>query len=111
MVIEPKTKAEYDKHLADAKGPVIVDFVQHDCSVCDPASLDALAKDCSEVSKATIMRVEISEGFGSELANEFKVEGTPTTMMAESVDKFTPTEAVEVDPGSKAVRRKLKCAR
>ena len=41
----------------------------------------------------------------------FKVDGTPTTMMAETVAKFTPEDAVEVDPGSKAVRRKLKCAR
>lgn len=109
MVNEPKTKEEYEKLLAAAKGPVIVDFVQHDCSACDPAALDKLATDCA--ANATVMRVEISQGFGSDLADQFKVEGTPTTMLADSAAKFTPGEAVEVDPDSKAVRRKLKCAR
>lgn len=109
MVIEPKTKEEYEAKLKAATGPVIVDFVQDGCGACDPAALDGLAKDCG--TNATIMRVEVSKGYGSELADEFKVEGTPTTLMAESADKFTPDSATEIDPESKAVRRKLKCAR
>lgn len=109
MVFEPKTKAEYEEKLKGAKGPVVVDFVQDGCSACDPAALDKLATDCAN--NTTVMRVEVSGGFGADLANEFKVEGTPTTMLADSAAKFTPEDAVEVDPESKAVRRKLKCAR
>lgn len=109
-VIEPKTKEEFDKVIAEAKGPVIVDFVQHDCGACDPKDLNKLAKDCKGT-EATVMRVEISEGYGSDLADQFNVQETPTTLSADSGAEFKPGTAVEVDPASAAVRSKFKCAR
>jgi hypothetical protein len=108
-VIEPKTRDEYEKVLAEAKGPVIVEFVQEGCGACDPAALNKLATDCG--AKATIMRVECGFGFGSAVADELEVDGTPTTLMAESGAKFLAKETVEVDPESTSLRRKLKCSR
>lgn len=108
-IIEPKTKDEYDKALKEAKGPVIVEFVQDGCGACDPAALNKLATDCKTA--ATIMRVECSEGFGSELADKLKVDGTPTTLMAKTAKDFLAEDVTEVDPESAELRRKLKCAR
>jgi hypothetical protein len=108
-VIEPKTRDEYEKALAEAKGPVIVEFVQEGCGACDPTALDKLATDCG--TKATIMRVECGSGFGSDVADELGVDGTPTALMAESGAKFLAKETVEVDPESTSLRRKLKCSR
>lgn len=106
---EPKTKAEFDELLKSAKGPVVVDFTAEGCGMCDPAALEKLANDCK--GNATVIRVETTKGFGSKLADEYNVEGTPTTLVADTAAQFTPDEAVEVDPESKAVRRKLKCSR
>lgn len=109
-VIEPKTKEEFDATLAAAKGPVIVDFVQKGCGACDPKDLNKLARDC-DGTEATVMRLEISKGFGSDVADEFNVQETPTTLSADSGADFKPGTAVEVDPASAAVRSKFKCAR
>lgn len=112
MVIEPKTKDEYEQALAKAKGPVLVEFVQDGCGACDPESLNKLAAGCKKTD-ATIMRVECSEGFGSTLADELGVEGTPTALLADSAEKFKAKAVEEVDPESQAaeLRKKFKCAR
>ena len=108
-ILEPKTREEFDTAVREAKGPVVVDFTAAGCGACSPEALDKLAKDCPTA--ATIIRVETTEGFGDTLATEFNVEGTPTTLLADNGAEFTPEGAVEVNPESKAVRRRLKCAR
>lgn len=108
-IIEPKTKDEYEKALKEAKGPVVVEFVQEGCGACDPEALNKLATDCKTA--ATIMRVECGSGFGSDVADELNVDGTPTTLMAADGAKFIAKDVTEVDPESKELRRKLKCAR
>lgn len=107
-VIEPKTREEYEKAVADAKGPVVVEFTQNGCGHCDPAAMNKLATDCG--SNATLLRLECSEGFGADVADQFKVDGTPTALFAGKAADWKPGVAVEVDPESSALRRKLKCA-
>lgn len=109
-VIEPKTKAEYEEALGKAKGPVLVEFVQDGCGACDPKALDNLARSCAK-SDATIMRVECSSGFGAELADELKVDGTPTALVADSAEKFRAKEVEEVDPSDASLRKRFKCSR
>ena len=108
-ILEPTSREEFEKTLKEAKGAVVVDFWAKGCGSCDPADLQKLATDCRE--KATIMRIESSEGWGSKLADEWNVEGTPTTLLAMTPDKMNAEDALEVDPASEAARKKLKCAR
>ncbi len=103
------TKAEFDKALAEAKGPVLVDFVMEQCGACvaEAPEVEKLANSCSGT---TVLRVDVDQL--SDVADSFKVTGTPTIMFAESGAKMTPTDAVEVeDPFSPAFKRKLKCVR
>lgn len=111
-VIEPKTQAEYDAALANAKGPVLVEFTQDGCGHCDPEALNKLAAGC-KTTDATLMRVECSDGFGSDLADALKVDGTPTALMADSAEDFKAGKVEEVDPEAQAaeLKRKFKCAR
>lgn len=107
-----KTRAEFDALLANAKGPVLVDFIQPDCGPCieETPAFNKLAEAC-KTSAATIMRVDVTQGFGAELGAELDISGTPTGLLADSADDFKAGRVREVaDLESSSVRRKLKCA-
>lgn len=107
------SKEEFDRLMAEAKGPVVVDFIQDGCGHCDEETpaFKKLVEDCKG-SPATIMRVEVTDGFGAELADKLDVQGTPTALYAKSAEDFLKGATQEVsDLESAAVRRKLKCAR
>lgn len=109
-IIEPKTKEEFEKTLKDAQGSVVVDFIQQGCPACDPKQLEGLAKSCS--GKTTIMRVDCTEGWGSDVADNLGVEGTPTTLLAPSgADFLAEKDIEEVDPADPATVKRIKCAR
>jgi hypothetical protein len=91
---------------------VLVEFVQDGCPACDPKALDDLAQGCASTN-ATFLRVECSQGFGSELADALKVDGTPTALLADSAEALRAGKVKEVDPEAQAaqLKRKFKCAR
>ena len=107
-----KTKEEFDALMAQAKGPVLVDFIQPDCGPCidETGHFQALAAACVG-GPATVMRVDVTEGFGRELGEKLEVEGTPTALFAESAEAFHAGKTRELsDLTSTAARRKLKCS-
>jgi thiol-disulfide isomerase/thioredoxin len=107
------TREEFDKLLAAAKGPVLVDFIQPDCGACveSQPEYEQLAKDCSGT-PSTIARVDVTSEWGAELANKMKVDGTPTALFAKTREAFDKGDVTEVnDLTSNAARRMLKCAR
>lgn len=116
-ILEPKTKEEYEKALKSAQGTVVVDFIQQGCDACDPKALEKLAGSCD--GKTTVMRVDCTDGWGSAVADDFGVEGTPTTLLAKSGESFLKAAATdgpsddieEVDPADAATLRRIKCAR
>jgi thiol-disulfide isomerase/thioredoxin len=105
------SKAQFDQMMADAKGPVVVDFLMNGCEPCAEAGpeLEKLGKDCSG-NAVTIGSVDIDAPWATELADKLKVDGTPTALFAESAEKFLAGETEEVEVSSKAIRSKLKCA-
>lgn len=108
-IAEPKTKAEFDKLLNAAKGNVVVDFVQDGCGACDPKALDALTQKCKDT---TVVRVNCTEGWGSALADDLGVDATPTTLLAESGEKFRAADGLEeIDPKDPKTLSRIKCAR
>lgn len=107
-VVKVTTEAQFNELLANAKGAVVVDFVQQGCPACDESKplVNKLAKSCGDV---TIARVDVDQL--PELTDRFpKVNGTPTTLYAPTAAQFTPEEAEEVDPGDKEFTARLKCA-
>jgi thiol-disulfide isomerase/thioredoxin len=107
-----KTKEEFDKLLAEAKGPVLVDFIQPTCQPCidETENFNKLAASCKDGS-AKVMRIDVTEGFGAELAEKLDVEGTPTALIADSSSDFLAGKTREVhDLTAPATKRKLKCA-
>lgn len=114
LTLQPtvNSRAEFDALLAKATGPVLVDFVQEGCGHCvdEAPKFDKLMSECG--SKATLARVEITQDWASQLADQLKVDGTPTALLADSAALFLAGKGREVtDLDSSAVRRKIKCAR
>ncbi len=110
QLIEVQTRAEFDAHLAAAKGPVLVDFVAADCGACEDEK-PALAKLADECGLAATILVVDETKVGSELADAYAVSGTPTLLYAASAADFHAKKVKEVEPDSTTLRRKLKCAR
>lgn len=115
LVAKPsvETKEAFDQLLAAAKGPVLVDFIQPDCGSCveSQPEFEKLAKDC-EKSPATVARIDVTSEWGAKLADQYKVDGTPTALFAKSKEDFEKGDVQEVnDISSNAARRMLKCAR
>ena len=107
-----RTKEEFEAALQNAKGPVLVDFIQPDCGPCieETPVFNKLAEAC-KTSGSTIMRVDVTQGFGEQLAMEHDVEGTPTSLFAETAADFKAGKTRELaDLDSSAARRKLKCS-
>ena len=110
-VAEPKTKAEFDALLKGTKGALVVDFTSEGCGACDPKVLAKLADDCETT---TVVRVDLSgapDDWQNTLADKFDVQGTPTTLLAEKAEAFTPDRVEEIDPTDAATRKRIKCAR
>lgn len=106
------SKAEFDSALASARGPVLVDFIQDGCGHCEEETpvFQKLLADCAGA-PATIMRVEVTADWASELADKLDVQGTPTALLASNANDFLAGRTKEVDLNSKALRGKLKCGR
>lgn len=105
------SKEQFDKLLAESKGPVVIDFMQQGCGPCAEAEpeLKELMKDC-EGKPVTIGSVDVEAPWVAELADKLDVAGTPTALFAPSAQDFLAGKVQEVEPSSKAVRQKLKCA-
>jgi hypothetical protein len=106
------SQEEFDALMANAKGPILVDFVQEGCGHCvdEAPKFDKLRTECK--SDATIARIEVTQDWASELADKLKVDGTPTALLADNAQDFLAGKGREVaDLDSSAVRRKLKCGR
>ena len=105
------TKAEFDLALANAPGPVAVLFTQEGCDYCedDKKELMAMAEKCA--GSLTALEVDLSAADAplDELADTFKVNGTPTLLFAEKGETVAAGGAKEVDTAQ--LKRKLKCAR
>lgn len=102
--------SELEAALKTVTGPVVVDFVQEGCGACSPAELEELANRCAQT-PAAFFRVDVTKDTSLEkLAQDFEVEGTPTTMFAKSAKAWASGAAEEIDPASPAAARKLKCA-
>lgn len=107
-----KTREEFDALMAKATGPVLVDFIQPDCGPCieETENFKKLAADCNG-GPATVMRIDVTEGFGAELGQKLDVEGTPTALFAASAADFHAGKTKELDDlTSSTARRKLKCS-
>lgn len=107
-----KTKEEFDKLLANATGPVLIDFIQPECGHCvdETPAFEKLRDDCKDTS-AVIARVNVEDGFGAELAEKLEVDGTPTALFAKSPSDFLAGKVEEVDDlSSSKARRVMKCA-
>ncbi len=106
------SKEEYEAALSNAKGPVLVDFIQNGCGHCveETPVFERLLADCNGT-PATIMRIEVTAPWASELADKLDVEGTPTALLAKTADDLRAGNTREVDLNSKALRGALKCAR
>ena len=104
------TAAELEQALKSVSGPVVVDFVQADCGACSPIELEELAARCAQT-PAAFFRVDVTKDQSLEkLAQDFGVEGTPTTMFAKTAKAWSTGSAEEIDPTSPSTARKLKCA-
>lgn len=104
------SRAEFDRAVVAAPGPVAVLFVQEGCDYCDAdkKALEGLAQSCPEA--LTALEVDTSSNDDlDELADEWGVDGTPTLMFAKKASRMTPDDAEEV--GVQQLRRRLKCAR
>lgn len=105
------SKEQFDKLMAEAKGPVVIDFMQQGCGPCAEAEpeLKGLMKDC-EGRPVTIGSVDVGADWVADIADKLDVAGTPTALFAPTAKDFLDGKVQEVEPGSKAVRSKLKCA-
>lgn len=105
------SKDEFDKLMSNSKGPVVVDFLMNGCEPCLDSSekLGALSTDCSG-HPVTIASVDVEAPWVAEMADKLNVAGTPTALYAPTFGAFLAGDVEEVDPGSKALRSKLKCA-
>jgi len=106
-----KTKEEFDALLAKATGPVLVDFIQPDCGHCvdETPAFEKLQADCKDTT-AVIARVDVTAGFGEELAEKLDVDGTPTALWAASPKDFLDGKTRELaDLNSSEARRRMKC--
>lgn len=102
--------SELEQALKSVSGPVVVDFIQEGCGACSPLELEELAARCAET-PASFFRVDVTKDQSLEkLAQDFGVEGTPTTMFAKTAKAWSSGSAEEIDPTSPAAARKLKCA-
>lgn len=101
------TEEQFNAALKAAPGPVLVDFSMEGCGACEEEApkVEKLATQCDGV---TVLKVDVD--LLSDLADKFKVEGTPTLMYAGSGADMTPEKAEEMQDVS-AARRRIKCAR
>lgn len=107
-----KSKEEFDQLLQNAKGPVLIDFIQPDCGHCvdETPAFERLRNDCKD-GDAVIARVNVKDGFGAELAEKLKVDGTPTSLFAKTPQDFLDGRVQEIaDLDSSKARRAMKCA-
>ena len=102
------SKAEFEKALATAPGPIAVLWTQSDCDFCvdDKKALEELAAKCP--CNLTALEVNTDSDELNDLAEQWDVDGTPTLLFAKSSKSMTPDDSEEVDP--KGLRRRLKCA-
>ncbi|MFA6094223.1 MAG: thioredoxin domain-containing protein [Elusimicrobiota bacterium] len=112
-LFDATTPEEVTKMLAEATGPVVLDFVEEGCGFCEEEKpeVEKLAKDCSGV---TIIRVDPVKHPGLDgLTDQYLTgpdAGFPTLFVANKGSDMKPGEAVQVDDAA-ALRKRLKCPR
>lgn len=106
-VFDAQSVDHFNALLKGARGAVLVDFTQEGCEACEGELpiLEKLAGSCDDV---TVIHVDSTKL--PDIADKFKVEGTPTLLYAKSGKAMTPRKAEEVEPDDE-LRRKLKCSR
>jgi thiol-disulfide isomerase/thioredoxin len=106
-VVEVNSEAEYRKALAEAKGPVALEFTMEGCDACDEEKpkVEKLAAKCPTL---TVIRADVDKL--GKLADDFKCDATPTLYYADSPEGLVPGTAKELEDSSE-LRKKIKCAR
>lgn len=77
--IQTLTSGNFDELVLKATGPIAVEFMSYGCEHC--RALEPILQQVSEMmlSKAKIFRVNVE--LEPELAQSYKIEGTPTMIM------------------------------
>ena len=114
-IIEVKSEAEYSKALAEARGQVVVEFIQKDCGFCEDEvpRINKLVEKCPE--SVTVIRADVDDlpqvAWDGFLGPE---GGTPTLYLgtSEQLANMTPEKAKQFElDDSTALKRRLKCGR
>lgn len=109
-VVTATTAAEVTKLVAEATGPVVLDFIEDGCPACidEAPDVEAIAAKCGGV---TIIRADPTKDASlNALADAWGLEDFPTMFHAKTGADLQPGKASKLDD-SNALRRLMKCPR
>lgn len=101
------TQEELQKIAAEAKGPVVLEFVADWCDACHEEQ-PKVAKLTERCPSATVVQVDVDKA--PELADAWGVEAMPTLYVAGNAAELQPGKAREVANAREAAKV-LKCKR
>jgi len=77
--IKTVTSSTFRSEVLAARGPVVVEFMSYGCAHC--GVMEPILQKVATQLKATETIVRVNVGVDADLAQSYKVEGTPTMLM------------------------------
>lgn len=110
IILTASTAEEVTRMANEAKGPVVLDFIEEGCGFCDEEApkVEEVVKGCAGL---TVIRVDATKDDSlNQLADDFKIEGFPTLFYADKGQDMTPDKASMLDDAD-ALKKRAKCPR
>lgn len=110
VILNASTAEEVARMASEAKGPVVLDFIEEGCGFCDEEApkVEEVVKSCAGL---TVIRVDATKDDSlNQLADDFKIEGFPTLFYADKGGDLTPDKASMLDDAD-ALKKRAKCPR
>lgn len=105
-IIDVKSKEQFEAALKEAKGRVVIGFSSEGCPAC--AADASKLKKIASCENTTVLRIDAD--MASDVADDWKVQETPSVFVAENADAAKPGKAKEY-AWAEDVLKALKCER